>query len=93
MTEVLGWGSSMILLLTLIKQVHKQWKEGATEGISSWLFVGQLAASVGFTIYSVLTYNWVFVFTNAALTLNNVLGVSIYFYYRRKNKGSEAHST
>ena len=29
-------------------------------GVSVWLFVGQLAASVGFTIYSVLLRNWVF---------------------------------
>jgi MtN3 and saliva related transmembrane protein len=69
MTEILGWASSMILLITLVKQVYKQWQEGETEGISKWLFVGQLAASIGFTIYSFLTGNWVFVFTNAALTI------------------------
>ena len=85
MTELLGWMSSLILLATLIKQVYKQWQEGETEGISKWLFVGQLAASVGFTIYSVLTRNWVFVFTNAALTINNIIGVFIYFHFRRKN--------
>jgi MtN3 and saliva related transmembrane protein len=86
MTELLGWTSSLILLATLIKQVYKQWQEGATEGISKWLFVGQLAASVGFTIYSVLTRNWVFVFTNAALTVNNIIGVFIYFHFKRKNE-------
>ena len=85
MTELLGWASSLILLATLIKQVYKQWQEGETEGISKWLFIGQLAASVGFTIYSFLTGNWVFVFTNAALTVNNIVGVFIYFHFRRKN--------
>lgn len=84
MTEVLGWSSSVILLMTLVKQVYKQWQEGKTEGISKWLFVGQLAASVGFTIYSYLTGNWVFVFTNAALMLNNIVGVILYFKFRDK---------
>lgn len=89
MTEILGWGSSTILLLTLIKQVYKQWQEGRSDGVSKWLFVGQLAASIGFTIYSYLTGNWVFVFTNAALTINNIAGVVIYFYFRRRNSERE----
>ena len=88
MIEILGWSSSVILLLTLVKQVYKQWQEQRTEGISKWLFVGQLAASIGFTIYSVLTENWVFVFTNAALILNNIVGVILYFKFRDK-EGSQ----
>ncbi len=88
MIEVLGWTSSVILLLTLIRQVYKQWQEGKTEGISKWLFVGQLAASVGFTVYSVLTGNWVFVFTNAALMLNNIVGVILYFKFRNKEESN-----
>lgn len=90
MTEVLGWSSSVILLMTLVKQVYKQWQEGKTEGISKWLFVGQLAASVGFTIYSYLTGNWVFVFTNAALMLNNIVGVILYFKFRDKEVSETA---
>ena len=43
--EIIGWASSIILLLTLIKQVYKQWKDGETEGVSKWLFIGQLFAS------------------------------------------------
>ena len=84
MIEVLGWSSSLILLMTLVRQVYKQWQEHKTEGISKWLFIGQLAASVGFTIYSYLTGNWVFVFTNAALLLNNIVGVVLYFKFREK---------
>lgn len=79
MIEIIGWASSLILLATLVKQVHKQWKEGTNEGISKWLFVGQLAASIGFTVYSVITESWVFAFTNTALTLNNVIGIWLYF--------------
>ena len=34
------------LVLTLAKQVYKQWKAESVEGVSKWLFVGQLGASV-----------------------------------------------
>lgn len=81
--EILGWASSLILLLTLVKQVYKQWKDRTSEGISKWLFIGQLAASVGFTVYSVITGSWVFAFTNGVLTLNNIIGIWLYFRYNR----------
>ncbi len=82
MTEIIGWASSLILLATLIKQVYKQWSEGTSEGISKWLFVGQLAASIGFTIYSYLVGSWVFMVTHGLLTINNVVGICLYFYFR-----------
>ncbi len=85
MIEIIGWASSLVLLLTLVKQVYKQWKEGTSEGISKWLFAGQLAASVGFTIYSVITASWVFAFTNAALTINNIVGIYLYFRFRKSD--------
>ena len=86
MTEIIGWASSIILLLTLVKQVYKQWKDGETEGISKWLFIGQLFASVGFTIYSYLVGNWVFTVTNGLLTINNIIGICLYFYFRKNKK-------
>ena len=84
MTEMIGWASSMILLATLIKQVYKQWSEGTSEGVSKWLFVGQLAASTGFTIYSYLVGSWVFMVTNALLTVNNIIGIALYFFFRNR---------
>lgn len=84
MTEIIGWASSLILLATLIKQVYKQWAEGTGEGISKWLFLGQLAASVGFTIYSYLVGSWVFMVTNALLTINNIIGIFLYFYFKKR---------
>jgi MtN3/saliva family. len=84
MVEIIGWTSSVILLITLVKQVYKQWKDGAGEGISKWLFIGQLAASVGFTTYSYLLGNWVFVVTNGLLILNNIIGIWLYFHFRKK---------
>ncbi len=86
MTDIIGWASSLILLLTLVKQVYKQWKDGETKGVSKWLFVGQLFASVGFTIYSYLVGNWVFTVTNGLLTINNIIGICLYFYFRKNNK-------
>lgn len=90
MTEIIGWASSVILLLTLVKQVYKQWSEGTGEGVSKWLFIGQLAASIGFTTYSYLVGNWVFTVTNGLLTINNILGIGIYFYFRRRAKPARA---
>lgn len=88
MTEIIGWASSGILLVTLIKQVHKQWKSGETEGISKLLFIGQLLSSIGFTVYSYLVENWVFTITNGILTINNLIGICLYFYFLKNNKKS-----
>ena len=86
MIEFIGWASSLILLATLIKQVYKQWHDGTGEGISKWLFVGQLAASLGFTIYSYLVGSWVFMVTNGLLTINNVIGICLFYYFRKGKK-------
>jgi uncharacterized protein with PQ loop repeat len=85
MIELIGWISSFILLLTLIRQVKKQWEDKTSEGLSKWLFVGQLIASLGFTVYSYLVGNWVFTATNGLLTINNVIGIYLYFKYLNKN--------
>jgi len=83
MIEIIGWVASVVLLLTLIKQVHKQWKAGTSEGVSKWLFTGQLVASILFTIYSYAVGSWVFTVTNALLTINNVIGIILYFHFRK----------
>ena len=92
MVEIVGWASSLILLLTLIKQVYKQWSARTSEGISKWLFVGQLAASVGFMYYSYQMSSWVFLFTNAVLTVNNIIGITLYFLYRTDTGGRSAET-
>ena len=84
MIEAIGWASSGILLLTLIVQIHKQWKLETHKGVSKWLFIGQLAASAGFTAYSIGTGNIVFTVTNSFLVLSAILG--IYIYYSRGSK-------
>lgn len=80
---MIGWGASAILIATLARQVYTQWRSRSTEGVSHWLFIGQLCASVGFTIYSWMLDNGVFVFTNSVLLLPAVVGQLIYRRNRR----------
>jgi MtN3 and saliva related transmembrane protein len=72
--DVLGWVSSLVLVITLGQQVRKQWVSRESRGVSTWLFIGQLAASVGFSTYSYLLENWVFLTTNLLLVINALLG-------------------
>ena len=90
MQEAIGWVSSFILVLTIGKQVYKQWKEGSSENVSKWLFIGQLAASLGFTIYSWLVQNWVFVVTNAIMLMNGLAGLMIVLHHRRRERREQA---
>jgi MtN3 and saliva related transmembrane protein len=82
--QAVGWTSSALLVLTIGKQVYKQWQEGKSEGVSSWLFAGQIAASIGFTTYSVLVRDWVFVTTNALMLMNGLVGYFILMKNRKR---------
>lgn len=92
MTDIVGWSSSIILLLTIGRQVWRQWRTGVGEGVSKWLFIGQIAASAGFTLYSVLVGNWVFIVTNALLLLSALAGLYILLYHCRRD-GAAAGTT
>jgi uncharacterized protein with PQ loop repeat len=70
----LGWAASIVLLATLARQIQVQWRERSTQGVSGWLFRGQIAASAGFSVYSWLLGNWMFVVTNLALLLTAIAG-------------------
>ena len=86
MTEIIGWVSSVILVATIARQIHKQWHDRTSAGVSVWLFVGQLAASVGFTIYSLLVRNWVFAVTNGVMVLSGLLGYAITVRQKRRGR-------
>ncbi len=77
LTEAVGWTAAVLLLVTMVRQVWSQWSTGAVGGVSRWLFVGQVAASVGFTVYSLMLGNVVFAITNGLLTINAVAGLFI----------------
>ena len=64
----------MVLLTTIGRQVYTQWKSGKSAGVSKWLFIGQMAASTGFIIYSLMLKNWVFVVTNIFMLFTACIG-------------------
>jgi MtN3 and saliva related transmembrane protein len=74
----IDWIAFIILLATIGRQVYTQWRTRSTAGVSKWLFIGQVAASVGFAIYSYLLHNWVFLVSNVALLMTAVLGQWLY---------------
>ncbi len=85
-SEAIGWFSSFVLVLTIAHQVYGQWRSGTSQGVSRWLFVGQLTASTGFTVYSVWVDNWVFVVTNALMLLSALMGLAIVLKHRRAER-------
>jgi uncharacterized protein with PQ loop repeat len=74
MPDLVGWIASAILLATLARQTWRQWREPDPRGVSRWLFLGQIAASVGFVAYSWMLRNWVFIVTNTLILLTAVVG-------------------
>lgn len=82
--ELIGWSSSLVLLITLCRQVYKQWRSRATSGLSRWLFAGQLVASIGFAVYSWMLGNWVFLVTNVLILATALVGETIYVRNRRR---------
>ena len=88
MAEVVGWVSSFVLLLTIGSQVYKQWHDRTARGVSRWLFIGQVAASVGFVVYSAMLGNTVFIVTNSIILLSAIAGLVI----TRRNKRRDAHA-
>ncbi|APP74170.1 hypothetical protein [Xanthomonas vesicatoria] len=72
--ELLGWMASAILIATLIRQIYKQWASDEAHGVSRWLFIGQISASLLFILYSYLVGNAVFVVSNALILLTAITG-------------------
>src|SRR3954471_11105990 len=90
--NVIGWLSSLVLVITLGQQVVRQWRSKESRGVSRWLFIGQLAASGGFSLYSYLLSNWVFLSTNLLLVLNALLGEWVTLRNRRHSGAAAASS-
>ncbi len=91
-TEAIGWLATAVLLATVGRQVYSQWRSGSTQGVSSWLFIGQMTASTLFFVYSLLLDNWVFVVSNAMLLGTAALGQWIYRHNRAKEARSAARA-
>lgn len=84
--SLIGWGAAAILLLTLGRQVWKEWREGTSRGLSHWLFLGQIAASTGFVVYSWLKQDWVFVVTNTLILVTAIAGQVIFHANSKRRK-------
>lgn len=83
-TDIVGWSAAAVLLATIGWQVYVQWRSGAVAGVSPWLFTGQLIASAGFLVYSVLLQNWVFVATNGMIAVAALFGKCVDSLNRRR---------
>jgi uncharacterized protein with PQ loop repeat len=87
MTEWIGWTSSLVLLATIVEQLRTQWRERSNRGVSRWLFIGQTAASFGFTWYSIRLGNWVFSLTNGLLLASALIGCALTLRVQASNEG------
>jgi hypothetical protein len=87
MVQALGWISSALLVATIVWQVRRQWLAGTSEGVSRYLFIGQLLASTGFCAYSILIGSRVFVVTNALMMISAAAGLAILIVHRRRERG------
>ena len=83
--DLLGWGASAILIATLMRQSYVLWTDEDAKGVSKWLFVGQIAASVLFIVYSWLVANWVFIVSNALILLTALAGEAGVLWRKRRS--------
>jgi len=84
--DLLGWAATAVLIATLWRQIWKQWMADDAQAVSTWLFVGQITASVLFIAYSAATGSIVFVVTNSLILLTAVAGQCL-SWLKRKREG------
>ncbi|PPV07499.1 hypothetical protein XBLMG947_1712 [Xanthomonas bromi] len=64
-----GWLASVTLIATLIRQTYKPSCSDAAHGVSRWLFLCQVSASVLLIVYNYFVGNMVFIVSNALILL------------------------
>ncbi len=77
MTQIIGWAASAVLVATIVWQVSKQWREHSSQGVSVWLFIGQMAANSLFLTYAFLIGEVVFMIANGLLLATSSVGLAI----------------
>lgn len=82
--DLLGWAATAVLIATLWRQIWKQWTADDAQAVSTWLFVGQITASVLFIVYSAATGSIVFVVTNSLILLTAVAGQCLSWIKRKR---------
>jgi uncharacterized protein with PQ loop repeat len=73
--DAIGWASSLVLFLTILAQLRRQWRARRADAVSPWLFAGQLIADLGFVAYSAAIASPVFVVTNLVLAVTALIGL------------------
>ncbi|CAD1791785.1 membrane protein [Xanthomonas arboricola pv. juglandis] len=91
--DLVGWLASTILIATLIRQIYKQWRSDAAHGVSRWLFIGQISASVLFILYSYLVGNAVFIVSNVLILLTALTGHVLHRIKQRRMERRHASGT
>jgi uncharacterized protein with PQ loop repeat len=89
--DLLGWAATAVLIATLARQIYKQHQAGSVEGVSTWLFVGQITASLLFIAYSALLGSTVFVVTNSLILITAVVGQVLAIRRRKVSKRPVGH--
>ncbi|UXI67060.1 hypothetical protein [Tahibacter amnicola] len=75
--DLIGCTSTLILIITLGRQVVLHWRCPDRSRGARWLFFGQMAASIGFIIYSAMVDSTLFVVTNCLILLTAITGFVI----------------
>jgi hypothetical protein len=78
-TEWIGWTAAALLLATTLREVRQQWHADSNEGVWPWMFAGYFLASTGFTVYSALGGQTLFLVVNAMLMVTNAVGQALYW--------------
>jgi uncharacterized protein with PQ loop repeat len=84
--QFIGWSASALLVVMIVAQIVRQWRQGTSKGVSHWLFVCQLAASSLFVVYSVMVGDAVFIVTNSLMATAAVGGLGLVIWHRRRGR-------
>ena len=82
---IIGWAASVIVLITVVAQIVKQWKSQSSKGVSPWLFVGEIASALLFLWYAIVIHNAVYITTNSLMAIASVAGLAILIWHRRRH--------
>ena len=86
MQQAIGWTASAVLVVMITAQIVRQWRQGTSEGVSRWLFVCQLVASLLFVVYSLMVRDAVFIVTNSLMTFAAAAGLGLLIWHRRRGR-------
>ena len=93
MFEYVGWFGAFALVVTIGAQVLKQFRSGTSEGVSAWLFVGQILGAGSFLAYAISVGDRVFIAAQATLLMLSIAGMWIFVLHRRRaGRGSRGAS-